>query len=131
MSNDIESFMRHQAHHQKTPEPTLSYCLWGLSTVGTHLHVTHLSVRGFGNPRNSLCESRGSELSLTFRFVITLIYYSKLPGLLPVLRSAHGMESKIHSPSQSYGRTLRSLGLRRAHRRYRCAGSDLLVFLTG
>ena len=61
--------MRHQAHHQKTPEPTLSYCLWGLSTVGTHLHVTHLSVRESRNPRNSLCESRGSELSLTFRFV--------------------------------------------------------------
>ena len=37
-----------------------------------------------------------------------------------VLRSVHGTASRIHNPGRSYGRTQRTSGHHRAHRRYRC-----------
>ena len=44
--------------------------------------------------------------------------------LLQDEQSVHGMVNKIRSLSQSYGRTLRNLGLHRALHRYRCEGLD-------
>lgn len=46
------------------------------------------------------------------------------PVQRPDARSAHGTESRTHSPDRSGGRTLRSWGHRRAHRRYRSAAGD-------
>ena len=53
-----------------------------------------------------------------------------LPVLLPVLRSARGMVSRIHNPDQSHCRTLRKTDLHRALHRYRSAGSGGLSYLS-
>ena len=45
-----------------------------------------------------------------------------------VLRSAHGMVSRIRSQDQSCGRTQQMLGHRRVRRRYRCGALDLLAY---